>query len=120
MLRIPPHQLNDHQRKTLADGSAPRIPQDESQASYFGGRRPDDGALHWQRSAQQCCDLIRAVTQPFPGAHFAVFPPKLIEPCVKAGTRCSFDGVGGGDRGRRLRPRGLVGGGVQSSEFRVR
>jgi site-specific DNA-methyltransferase (adenine-specific) len=25
-------------------------------------------------------------TQPFPGAHFAVFPPKLIEPCIKAGS----------------------------------
>ena len=25
-------------------------------------------------------------TQPFPGAHFAVFPPALVEPCVKAGT----------------------------------
>jgi DNA modification methylase len=25
-------------------------------------------------------------TQPYPGAHFAVFPPALVEPCVKAGT----------------------------------
>jgi DNA modification methylase len=25
-------------------------------------------------------------TQPFPGAHFATFPPALIEPCIKAGT----------------------------------
>ena len=25
-------------------------------------------------------------TQPYPGAHFATFPPKLIEPCIKAGT----------------------------------
>jgi DNA modification methylase len=25
-------------------------------------------------------------TQPFPGAHFATFPPKLIEPCVLAGA----------------------------------
>ena len=24
-------------------------------------------------------------TSPFPGAHFATFPPKLIEPCIKAG-----------------------------------
>ena len=24
-------------------------------------------------------------TQPYPGAHFATFPPKLIEPCIKAG-----------------------------------
>jgi site-specific DNA-methyltransferase (adenine-specific) len=26
-------------------------------------------------------------TQPFPRAHFATFPPKLVEPCVKASTR---------------------------------
>jgi DNA modification methylase len=26
-------------------------------------------------------------TQPFPGAHFAVFPPDLIEPCVLAGSK---------------------------------
>jgi DNA modification methylase len=26
-------------------------------------------------------------TQPFPGAHFAVFPPALVEPCVLAGSR---------------------------------
>jgi DNA modification methylase len=25
-------------------------------------------------------------TEPFPGAHFATFPKKLVEPCVKAGT----------------------------------
>jgi len=25
--------------------------------------------------------------QPFPGAHFATFPPKLIEPCIKAGAK---------------------------------
>jgi DNA modification methylase len=29
-------------------------------------------------------------TQPYPGAHFATFPPKLIEPCILAGSpeRC--------------------------------
>ncbi|MCP5115062.1 MAG: site-specific DNA-methyltransferase [bacterium] len=26
-------------------------------------------------------------SKPFPGAHFAVFPPKLIEPCIKAGAK---------------------------------
>jgi hypothetical protein len=25
-------------------------------------------------------------TRPFPGAHFATFPPELVEPCIKAGT----------------------------------
>ena len=26
-------------------------------------------------------------TEPFSGAHFATFPPKLVEPCVLAGSR---------------------------------
>ena len=26
-------------------------------------------------------------TKPYPGAHFATFPPKLIEPCILAGSR---------------------------------
>ncbi|MBA7694040.1 hypothetical protein ES703_102641 [subsurface metagenome] len=30
-------------------------------------------------------DLWRIPTTPFPGAHFSTFPPKLIEPIVKAG-----------------------------------
>jgi site-specific DNA-methyltransferase (adenine-specific) len=30
-------------------------------------------------------------TAPYPGAHFATFPPKLVEPCVKAG--CPAGGV---------------------------
>ena len=31
-------------------------------------------------------DIWRISTMPFPGAHFATFPPKLIEPIVKAGS----------------------------------
>ncbi|GAI93434.1 unnamed protein product, partial [marine sediment metagenome] len=31
-------------------------------------------------------DLWRIPTMPFPGAHFATFPPKLIEPIIKAGS----------------------------------
>ena len=29
----------------------------------------------------------KIATQPFSGAHFAVMPPKLVEPCIKAGSR---------------------------------
>ena len=30
-------------------------------------------------------DVWTIPTQPYPGAHFATFPPKLVEPCLKAG-----------------------------------
>lgn len=52
----------------LCDGTAPRLPQDRSQASYFGGRRPADGLIDWGQSAGQIYNLVRAVTHPYPGA----------------------------------------------------
>jgi methionyl-tRNA formyltransferase len=49
-------------------GAAPRLPQDESQATTFGGRRPEDGRIDWTKSARAIYDLVRAVTRPYPGA----------------------------------------------------
>lgn len=48
--------------------AAPRVPQNHSRATYFGGRKPEDGRLDWHQSAWQVYNLIRAVTHPFPGA----------------------------------------------------
>ena len=36
-------------------------------------------------------DVWTIATHSFPGAHFATFPPKLVEPCIKAG--CPQDGT---------------------------
>ncbi len=52
----------------LLEGKAPRIPQDHSQATYFGGRRPEDGKIDWSLDARSIYNLIRAVTWPYPGA----------------------------------------------------
>ena len=52
----------------LKEGKAPRIPQDPRFASKFGGRRPEDGRVHWGSSALSAYNLIRAVTHPYPGA----------------------------------------------------
>ena len=52
----------------LRAGVAPRIPQDHRQASYFGGRHPQDGKIDWNQSAWQIYNLVRAVTHPYPGA----------------------------------------------------
>jgi methionyl-tRNA formyltransferase len=54
-------------------GLAPRIPQDISQGSYFGGRRPEEGCIDWNWPAKRIYNLIRAVTDPYPGA-FCKFP----------------------------------------------
>ncbi len=52
----------------LVAGTAPRIAQDQSQASYYGGRKPADGEIDWRLPARRIYDLVRAVTHPFPGA----------------------------------------------------
>jgi len=52
----------------LLDGSAPRVSQDLSRGSYFGGRRPEDGAIDWSLPARRIHDLVRAVAPPYPGA----------------------------------------------------
>jgi methionyl-tRNA formyltransferase len=49
-------------------GAAPRQPQDPSAATYFGGRRPEDGLIDWSWPARRIHDLVRAVSRPFPGA----------------------------------------------------
>ena len=37
-------------------------------ASYFGGRRPEDGLIDWNQDAVAIYNLTRAVTHPYPGA----------------------------------------------------
>jgi UDP-4-amino-4-deoxy-L-arabinose formyltransferase/UDP-glucuronic acid dehydrogenase (UDP-4-keto-hexauronic acid decarboxylating) len=52
----------------LVAGTAAHTPQDETRATYVGRRTPADGELHWSRDARALHDLVRAVTQPWPGA----------------------------------------------------
>jgi methionyl-tRNA formyltransferase len=61
----------------LRVGAAPRLSQDHSQASYFGGRTPADGRIDWRHSALQTYNLVRAVTHPYPGA-FTVFQGRKL------------------------------------------
>ena len=37
-------------------------------SSYFGGRKPEDGLIAWQKDALSLYNLTRAVTHPYPGA----------------------------------------------------
>ena len=52
----------------IGEGRAPRIPQDLSKGSYYSGRKPEDGRIDWTWSAVRIYNLIRAVTEPYPGA----------------------------------------------------
>ena len=52
----------------LMKGNVPRKPNELSKGSYFGGRKPADGQIHWDQTAKQVHDLVRAVAPPYPGA----------------------------------------------------
>ncbi len=40
----------------------------EKDATYFGRRKPADGAIDWSKSAAEVRNLVRGVTRPYPGA----------------------------------------------------
>jgi methionyl-tRNA formyltransferase len=58
----------ERQIDALLAGTARETPQDEAQATCFGGRKPEDGRIDWTQSSRQIFNLIRAVTDPYPGA----------------------------------------------------
>jgi UDP-4-amino-4-deoxy-L-arabinose formyltransferase / UDP-glucuronic acid dehydrogenase (UDP-4-keto-hexauronic acid decarboxylating) len=62
----------------IMDHTAPRVPQDHAEATYFGGRSPDDGQIDWTRSATRVRNLVRAVTLPYPGAFSYVGDRKCL------------------------------------------
>ncbi len=53
---------------SIKKGTNQRIKQDNSQASYFGGRKLEDGLIDWKSSNMKIYNLIRGVTHPYPGA----------------------------------------------------
>ena len=49
-----------------------------------GGRGADEG---WEVQSQRNLRSVwHIATQPYPGAHFATYPEKLVEPCILAGS----------------------------------
>jgi len=52
----------------LKAGQATYTAQDESKASYFGRRTAADGEIFWHKLAREIRNLVRAVTEPYPGA----------------------------------------------------
>ncbi|MFH7479455.1 bifunctional UDP-glucuronic acid oxidase/UDP-4-amino-4-deoxy-L-arabinose formyltransferase, partial [Pseudomonas syringae pv. tagetis] len=62
----------------LAHGHLSGTPQDEALATCFGRRTPADGLIDWALPASQLYNLIRAVTQPYPGSYNPVGENSLI------------------------------------------
>jgi methionyl-tRNA formyltransferase len=73
----------------LAD-TAPRVRQDPARATYFGGRKPEDGIIDWSQSAAAIHNLVRAVAPPYPGARTSIGarPARILRTRVlEAGAR---------------------------------
>jgi len=51
----------------LNEGTFTRKPQ-MGVSSYFGGRKPEDGIVVWEKDALSIYNLTRAITHPYPGA----------------------------------------------------
>ena len=68
-------RLNELQRAALADAVTMRLngyqgePQAGTAATYACSRVPDDGEIDWRAPTEQIDRLVRALTDPFPGAY---------------------------------------------------
>ena len=52
-----------------------------------GTHRPDRDESEWDTATRNRRSVWTVPTVPYSGAHFATFPPALIEPCILAGSR---------------------------------
>ncbi|MHB8844195.1 MAG: formyltransferase [Nitrospirota bacterium] len=77
-ITVAARKVLERQLDAIEAGTAPRTPQDESQATYFGGRKPDDGRIDWTQGSEAIYNLIRAVTHPYPGAFTEVNGKRLF------------------------------------------
>ncbi|WP_312669969.1 bifunctional UDP-4-amino-4-deoxy-L-arabinose formyltransferase/UDP-glucuronic acid oxidase ArnA [Pseudescherichia sp.] len=62
----------------IASGDYIEVPQREADATCYDRRTPEDGFLDWARRAEQLHNLVRAVSDPWPGAFSYAGTKKFI------------------------------------------
>lgn len=78
--------VNSSVRRGLTDGQATQFSK-KGHSGYFGA----DGKCLLNPLGKNKRSVWSVATRPYKGAHFATFPPALIEPCILAG--CPVGGV---------------------------
>ena len=73
------------------DAEAVRVPSDGWHGKVRPTLAPEDaerqsGNDRTERPSANLRNVWKIATAKYKGAHFATFPPKLVEPCIKAGT----------------------------------
>ena len=76
----------------LIAGKAPRIEQDLASGSYFGGRKPEDGRIDWNGTAEAIHNLVRGVAPPYPGAFTTIAGKtvRILKSLRQPGRRGNF------------------------------
>lgn len=79
--------------ESLKKGTAPRIKQNEKEATYTCSRIPEDGQIIWDDSTKDIYNLIRALSDPYPGA-FTYYQGKkiIIQKASKVASARNFVG----------------------------
>lgn len=62
----------------IQSGNAPRIKQNNKDASVFPARTPADGEIDWSWEPERIANFIRAQTKPYPGAFTIIGDKKVI------------------------------------------
>ena len=71
-------QMLEQALPAIACGDFNEVPQREADATCYGRRTPDDGLLAWNRPVAQLHNLVRAVSDPWPGAFSYAGTQKFI------------------------------------------
>jgi methionyl-tRNA formyltransferase len=87
----------------IGDGTAPRVPQDASQATHVPQRKPQDGLIDWSWEPDRIRNFIRAQTKPYPGAFTYVGGKKVT---IWSADVETVSGLGVGDIGGAPSPGG--------------
>ncbi|MDI9222804.1 bifunctional UDP-4-amino-4-deoxy-L-arabinose formyltransferase/UDP-glucuronic acid oxidase ArnA [Pantoea sp. EA-12] len=93
-------QVLEQALPAMKRGEIVATPQDHSQATVVGRRTPEDGRIKWEQPAQSINNLVRAVTDPWPGAFAFAGTVKFVvwkgrvhadAPAAKPGTVLSVE-----------------------------
>ncbi|MDG1709864.1 MAG: formyltransferase family protein, partial [Schleiferiaceae bacterium] len=84
MIQIP--ELHEQ----LKSDDCPRYPQDRDAGNYWRKRTRNDGLIDFRMSTQLICNLVRALTKPYPGAHLSIGGNTYLVWKVEKGERLSL------------------------------
>jgi DNA modification methylase len=70
-------------RRHCKDSPGPKMQDARAQGIYGDS---GDLSCNYERADRNLRTVWSIATQPYSGAHFAVMPPALVEPCIKAGS----------------------------------